>query len=46
MRSIKILSNLIFGTKFDTSDYTMPSKKLLMRNALREYGARDYWDLG
>lgn len=43
MRLIKILSNLIFNTKFDTSDFIMPSKQRLMRNALREYGVRD-WD--
>jgi len=43
MRTLKLLCNLIFGTSFSTDDYTMPSKQLLMRNALREYGVRDYW---
>jgi len=46
MRLLKKLSNLIFGTSFNTDDWVMPSKQLLMRNCLREYGHKDYWDLG
>jgi len=46
MRYLKMLINFVFGTHYATDDYVMPSKELLMRNALREYGAKDYWDLG
>jgi hypothetical protein len=46
MNFIKKLCNLIFGTRYpvDIEPYHKPSKSKLMRAALREYGAKDYWD--
>jgi len=43
MRLLKKLSNLIFGTQFDTDVYVMPSKQRLIQNMYREYAHRD-WD--
>ena len=43
MNFIKKLSNLLFGTRFNTDNFVMPCKKELMKNSLREYGAKDYW---
>jgi hypothetical protein len=42
MHHLNKLINLIFGTNRPTEKFIMPSKQRLMRNALREYGARDW----
>ena len=45
MNILKKISNLIFGTHYhvDIENYHNPSKKQLIKNMYREYGARDYW---
>ncbi|MES2637362.1 MAG: hypothetical protein V4605_08555 [Pseudomonadota bacterium] len=43
MLILKRLSNLIFGTHFNTNKFVMPSKELLIRNMYREFGTRDWW---
>lgn len=37
MKTIKQLSNILFGTNYITDDFIMPSKKRLIANMYRHY---------
>jgi hypothetical protein len=42
MRYVKKFINLVFGTNYNTAKHIPPSKKRLIANMYREYGAQDW----
>lgn len=42
MRYLKMISNFVFGTNFNTCRYSTPSKQKLIENMYRPYGYRDW----